>query len=328
MCVIERTILHGDQNIGELRALYPNGLHFVVGDTHGEAATLKVLMQKIKFDPDKDHVYFVGDYNEGGNVLALLDYLGEYYQADYNCSGFHLIRGNHERELGPVYTLENLPDIIVIKGKYKNYYIVHAGMITSVFDLINTDMEKNPHQNIFAYRLDDICVQYDAPLRQIIWSRRGLYSQNSYWRNWPSESKLQLHKACIIHGHSPYCFFKHENSFSYGDQNLFWQQQHIFFSEDLQSFNIDSNVKGRFVNGESYRGLSCVCLEIIEEIASQNNGKLTTNAVKNAPNFVFAADYVFNGYGVNNEHIRNITESRPGVKRITLDEKHFPVIVE
>ena len=64
-----------DDNIDELRNMYSDGLHFVVGDTHGECQTLKVLIERIAFDPNKDYVYFVGDYNAGGNPYALLDYI-------------------------------------------------------------------------------------------------------------------------------------------------------------------------------------------------------------------------------------------------------------
>ena len=59
-----------------------------------------------------------------------MDYISTYYSSDYNHTGFHLIRGNHKRELWPVFPLNNLPDIIVIKGAAINYYIVHAGIVS------------------------------------------------------------------------------------------------------------------------------------------------------------------------------------------------------
>ncbi|MBQ9984803.1 MAG: metallophosphoesterase [Oscillospiraceae bacterium] len=328
MDINKRIVVKDDDNIDALRSRYPDGLRFVVGDTHGEVATLQALMEKIKFDPEKDHIYFVGDYNAGGYVQQLLRYMATYYEADCDAAGFHMIRGNHERELNPTYTLENLPDIIVIRGKLLNYYIVHAGMVSKAFELINKDMAKNPQQAVFSYKLDDVCVQYDAPLRQIMWSRNGLYSQKSYWHSWPDEAELLKNRACIIHGHSPYCFFKHEDYLSYGDENLFWQKQHIFFSEDLQSFNIDSNVKGRFQNGEGYRGISCVCLEGIEELVAKNDGWLTSEGVKNAENFVFSADYVYNSFTSCCGDLGEITGARPDMKLITLDAGGNPVIAE
>ena len=44
-------ILCDDNNIEKIREKYPCGLHFVVGDTHGEYQTLMSLMDKICFDP-------------------------------------------------------------------------------------------------------------------------------------------------------------------------------------------------------------------------------------------------------------------------------------
>lgn len=286
----ERIITKNDDNIDELRRRYPGGLHFAVGDVHDEVSTLMKLMEKIKFNPDKDHVYFVGDYNGGGNTFELLRYMADYFQADFNAPGFHMIRGNHERELYPVYMLENLPDIIVIRGKKLVFYIVHAGMVSSAFELISDDIAKEPDKTVYAYRLEDNTCEFNAPLRQIVWSMRGLYSQNSHWRVWPREEELISRNACIIHGHSPYCFFKEADRFTYGSDNLFWQKQHMWFCSELRSFNIDSNVKGRYQNGESYRGLSCICMEVYDELAAKNDGKLTADLVYEAENGIFGVE--------------------------------------
>lgn len=315
-----------DDNIDYLREKHKNGLSFVVGDTHGEVATLKALMAKIIFDPEKDHVFFVGDYNEGGNPSLLMKYISNYYQPDFNCPGFHLIRGNHERELNPIYPLDNLPDVMIIRGKQMNYFITHAGMVEKAFDIINDDIANKPDNTVYAYRLDSCCAEYDAPLRQLVWSRRGLYSQKSRWKAWPSFSNLTQHKACIIHGHTPYCFFM-RNYFSYGDINLFWKNQHIWFSEDLQSFNIDSNIKGRYENGETYRGLSCLCLEVLEEIATQNEGRITINGIRNAPNGVFGVEYISCWFDTDEGDFSKVLNSSSDMKTITLDENGNPYIV-
>ena len=74
----ERIIQIPDDNIQSIRNRYPGGLHFVVGDTHGESTTLRLLMDKIQFNPQIDHVYFLGDYNCGGNVYALLHDIAKY----------------------------------------------------------------------------------------------------------------------------------------------------------------------------------------------------------------------------------------------------------
>lgn len=315
-----------DNNITKIRSQYPKGLHFVVGDTHGECETLKTLLKKIEFNPEKDHVYFVGDYNGGGDIRQLMHFLSIYYQGNYNLSGFHLIRGNHERELCPLYPLENLPDIIVYRGEYQNYYIVHAGMISEVFNLINEDIAQRTEKKVFAYKLDDKCVAYDAPLRQIIWSRNGLYSQNSKWHTWPSEKVLYEKKSCIIHGHTPYCFLKKGSYHAYGDRNIYWKKQHIWFSEDLQSFNIDSNIKGKFLGSEYYRGLSCICLEVFDNISSKNFGRLFSEDILNSENGVFSVPYVSNQYDIEYGDINKILNAKLEMKIITLNINNSPYI--
>lgn len=291
---MKRTISIEDNNIDELRRKYSGGLHWVVGDIHGEVMTLRALMRKIRFDPDRDCVYFVGDYNEGGNPRELLRYMAEFWQADWSAPGFHLIRGNHERELAPVYPLANMPDILAlrlaVRGDAMRYFIVHAGMVSSTFRLICEDMDASPEQRYFAYRLDDACTAFDAPLRQITWSRRGLYSQRSRWKNWPDPFALYKARACIIHGHTPYCFFTAERGSFYGDDSLFWENQCVWFSEDLQSFDIDANIKGALWGDGIRRRLSCVCLECIEEIARRNNSFLSIDGILNAENFVFSEE--------------------------------------
>jgi len=322
----DRIIHKDDSNISELRKRYPNGLHFVVGDTHGQYSTLQLLMEKIEFDPQKDFVYFVGDYNFGGNPDILLRYISKYYQDDYSMPGFHLIRGNHERELCPLYALSNLPDILVVKGRFMTYYLTHAGMVQDAFDLINADLKDSPDEKIHGYTLDEKVTCYDAPFRQIIWSRRGLYSQRSHYHVWPSEDKLHEAKACIIHGHTPFSQLKKGNYFSYGDKMLLWEKQRIWFAEDLQSFNIDSNAKGKFAENDSYRGLSCVCLEVLDEIAEKNNCTLTREGIKDSENFVFAMPHVHNAYINIDGDLSRVLNAKPLMKCIGLDKNGNPYI--
>lgn len=237
-----------------------------------------------------------------------------------------MIRGNHERELGPEYPLPNQPDIIVIRQKQMNYYIAHAGMLHKVFKVINEDINSQPDKELFAYKLEDDTVCFDAPLRQIIWSRNGLYSQRSRWHNWPTEEELTNNHACILHGHTPYCFFMGRSYFSYGDLNLFWENQHVFFSEDLQSFDLDSNIKGLYKNGETYRGLTCVCLEVLEEVAANNSGRLTREGITNTQNGLFYAEYTpcwsFDTTG----DISKVLYSSPAMKTIGCDDTYGVVI--
>ena len=322
------TLAVNDNNISSLRDRYPRGLHFVVGDTHGETKTLKHLMRKISFDPDRDHVYFVGDYNGGGSPENLLRYISLWYQADYEKPGFHLIRGNHEHELRPVYPLRNLPDIIVLRGGVLNYYIVHAGMVASAFRLINRDMEENPGLKAYAYRLDRSCAGFDRPLRQIIWSLKGLYSQSSPWQTWPRTKDLVSSCACIIHGHSPYCFFDPYGDFTdtYGENSLFWEKQHVWFSEDLCSFNIDSNVKGRSNDGENSRGLACMCLEVYEEAAARNGRRLTIGSITGSENGMFYVKHIPAWDDEPEGDLRKLLDAEPRMKTIRMAPGGVPVI--
>ena len=325
--MINNTFVCEDDNIEQLREVHPDGLHFAVGDVHGERRTLEALMEKIRFDPDKDHVYFVGDYNSGGDVRALLDYMSIYYQADYDIPGFHMIRGNHEIELFPVYALENLPDIIVVRGETLNFFIVHAGMISEVFALLNDDMWNNPDAKVYAYRFADECVKWDGPFRNVVYSRHGLYSCDPAKRVWPSAEELWGYQACIIHGHTPYCYFVKHDYYSYGRENLFWQKQHIFFSRSLQSLDIDSNVKGKMKNGESYRGLACVCLEVFDEIASQCGGYLSRTGIRKGPNGVFSVEHIPCWSYEKVGDISRILQAAPKMKEIRLGEDGKGVIV-
>lgn len=315
----DRIVTKTDDNIDELRKKHPEGLHFAVGDIHGEVRTLKKLMKKIRFDPARDHVYFVGDYDSGGDVTALLNYMSRYYQADHELPGFHMIRGNHERELFPVYPLENLPDIMVVRGRKLNFYIAHAGIVSAAFDLINDDMSREPHRKVFAYRLEDSTCCYNAPLRQVVWSLRGLYSQRSWRHVWPSEEDLTAHNACIIHGHSPYCYFKKPDRFTYGDDNLFWRSQHVWFCSELRSFNIDANVKGREQNGETYRGIACLCMEVYDELADKHDGCLSTDLVHDAENGIFGAEYEHCGWNYSTSSPDSILNAVCDMKTIVLE---------
>lgn len=316
-----------DDNIISLRAQYPDGLHFVVGDTHGETETLTALMQKILFDPTRDHVYFVGDYNGGGNVQRLLRYIATAYEPDPTKPGFHLIRGNHERDsrLYPAYPLCNLPDIYVLRGRGLNYFIAHAGMVRPAFTLIVDDLNAHPQQTVFTYRLAHNTSSHNL-LRQITWSRNGLYSQNPRWKVWTSETQLRDAHACIIHGHAPYCYFRGPGN-HYSDKTLFFTRQHAFFSQALQSFNIDSNVKGRNKNGETYRGLSCVCLEVYDEIAAKNGNQLTREAIMHGPNGIFAVQLTYDIFMPEQGDIDRILNAVPQMTRIGLDNMNNPVII-
>jgi len=324
----KRLLCIDDGGIEELRRGYPDGLHFAVGDLHGEAATLMALIDKIHFDPARDHVYFVGDYNSGGNPRALLSYLSQYYSADLSKPGFHMIRGNHERELFPDYPLENLPDVIVHRGRVMVYYIAHAGMVSGAFRLINADIAANPGKSDYAYAIDESCAAYGAQFRDMVWSARGLYWRGSGRCLWPDEYDLYESRACIIHGHTPYSFMRKGSRLLYGGKTLFFERQRAFFSEDLQSFDIDSNVKGRFEEaGDTYRGLTCVCLEALDEIAEPECGRLTLDALCEGSGYIYGAEYTRGASAVPYGDTAVITRAKPEMKTIRMGSAGKPEII-
>ena len=315
-----------DDNISALREKHPQGLTFVIGDTHGQPQTLKALIEKIRFDAEKDFAYFVGDYNDGYNVRSLLSYMSLYYQPDCKKPGFHMIRGNHEREMFPYYALSDLPDIIVLKREKAAFFIAHAGMVRPLFSLLCRDLHENPTETVFAYRLDENCTRHRCLLRQATWSYNGLYSQKGKRPIWPAFSDLVRENACIIHGHSPYCFFTKGDSVSYGDNNVFWKSQHMIFSEDLQGFNIDSNIKGRMRNSQTYRGISAVCLDVIEEI-KKDKAPLTCADIMQSENFSFGCEITYSDNITEYGDINVILSASPVMKTISVDDEGKPFIV-
>lgn len=54
-------------------------------------------------------------------------------------------------------------------------------------------------------------------------------------------------------------------SYKYGNNSLFWSNQHIWFSQDMRSFDIDANIKGTQKH-KSTRGLACICLEVYDNL--------------------------------------------------------------
>ena len=61
------------------------------------------------------------------------------------------------------------------------------------------------------------------------------------------------------------------------------KKQKIWFSEDMRSFNIDSNIKGE---KDGRRALSCLCLEIFDDMEA-----ITKKNILRNPNGVFSVAY-------------------------------------
>ncbi|QNA89325.1 serine/threonine protein phosphatase [Massilia sp. Dwa41.01b] len=67
-----------------------HGRDFVVGDVHGCFSKLSAELDRLKFDPDSDRLFSVGDLvDRGPESLGVVDWLGRPW--------FHAVRGNHEQ---------------------------------------------------------------------------------------------------------------------------------------------------------------------------------------------------------------------------------------
>jgi len=70
---------------------------FVVGDIHGQLGMLENLMEKIPWRPDKDDLFFLGDYvDRGPDSRGVVDYIVSLMQ---NHSRISCVLGNHEAML-------------------------------------------------------------------------------------------------------------------------------------------------------------------------------------------------------------------------------------
>lgn len=290
------TIICEDNNIEQLRAKHPDGLHFVVGDLHGSFATLNKLLKKIKYNKEKDQIYFVGDYyyTTDGDVNELINRLNEDFHTDYSKTGFHLIKGNHDEKCLP-----GLPNIIALKMNKHTFYISHAAVYNKVIDIIYTDMKTKPEKSIFAYKFDTNAINSKSngeakKCYRMTMSIKGNFNPQIIINNENDDAVFiqdtinsKDETACIIHGHTPYCYLKNDdNEKKYGSKSVFWKKQHIWFSEDMRSFDIDSNVKGKLHGHDAERRLSCICLEVYDELES-----LTIKNIYHGENGVFSVKH-------------------------------------
>ncbi len=70
----------------------PNGRDFVVGDLHGMFSLMESQLESLKFNPETDRVFSVGDLiDRGPESYRVLEFLDKPW--------FHAIRGNHEMML-------------------------------------------------------------------------------------------------------------------------------------------------------------------------------------------------------------------------------------
>ena len=172
---------------------------FIIGDIHGCLDMLKRLVEKIKWDPAKDKLIFVGDYiDRGPDPKGVVDYI---LSLMAESSGIQCLIGNHE-----VVFLD------YIKGKDRKLFLINGGMNTLesyAFHLVDTEDDLLPpsHKEFFAslkytIELDDYYVVHagfrpKVPLEEqdpddLVWIRDPfIYSTYDFGKR-------------VIFGHTPF----------------------------------------------------------------------------------------------------------------------------
>lgn len=172
---------------------------FIIGDIHGCLDMLKRLVEKIKWDPAKDKLIFVGDYiDRGPDPKGVVDYI---LSLMAESSRIQCLIGNHE-----VIFLD------YIKGKDRKLFLMNGGMNTLesyAFHLVDTEDDLLPpsHKEFFAslkytIALDDYYVVHagfrpKVPLEEqdpddLVWIRDPfIYSTYDFGKS-------------VIFGHTPF----------------------------------------------------------------------------------------------------------------------------
>lgn len=163
------------------------GRDFIIGDIHGQYLRLLLLLEGVRFNPDKgDRLFSVGDIVDRGphslEMLALLSY-----------PWFHAAKGNHEvvacgliRDMladpdGTVVVakgmdenmgcrwiadhwferassdwqalcnkMDNLPTVIVVGEGSRRFHVTHAGLVSNNKTLSDEDLD-HPTPDLLAY---------------------------------------------------------------------------------------------------------------------------------------------------------------------------------
>ncbi len=99
---------------------------FIIGDIHGCLDMLKRMMEKISWQPDKDHLIFLGDYiDRGENPKGVVDYI---LSLQKRSSRIECLLGNHEAIF-----------LDYLAGRDKRLFLINGGYNT--LESYNTDRE-------------------------------------------------------------------------------------------------------------------------------------------------------------------------------------------
>ena len=78
-------------------------------------------------------------------------------------------------------------------------------------------------------------------------------------------------------------------------------------------------MKGRNAHGETYRGLSCLCLEVLEEIAARDEGAVSIEGLCAGPCPVFSQELVERWGWEPGGNIDAVLRARPEQRTIAVD---------
>jgi serine/threonine protein phosphatase 1 len=174
-----------------------------IGDIHGSYRKLASLMKKIKIDPEKDLIVFLGDYiDRGDRSKEVVDYLVE-LKREMPSTVFLL--GNHEHMLLEYLSGRNINPFLFNGGQKTLNSYLGEGRLTSLRDPRKIFPED--HLNFFKslspfFELEDYIfvhagLKRGIPLEQqdlfdLLWIREEFYY-----------SKTNFGKT-VIFGHTPF----------------------------------------------------------------------------------------------------------------------------
>lgn len=154
---------------------------WIIGDIHGCFATLRRLLDRIEFDPEKDRIIQVGDLaNKGSKTLEVLRWamnLGDRFQMVLGNHDLHLlarIAGRRSRKEDTLDSVMDAPDREALSSwlsaqplmlKVKDTVIVHAGFMPSWSLTEAQAMARECESVVRAGGIGDL---YDR--RKVLWS--------------------------------------------------------------------------------------------------------------------------------------------------------------
>lgn len=131
---------------------------FAVGDIHGCYEKLKVLLERIPFDPVRDSFVFLGDYiNRGADTRDVISFLLEFRRRCPSCT---FLLGNHEQALLEYERTGDIECVRILRGMKVEATLASygSGSMSALRDLSFLDPEHRaflesllPYQRVGDY---------------------------------------------------------------------------------------------------------------------------------------------------------------------------------